>query len=165
MLYFNLISLFLIICGAGILGLQTPEIAASARVYPAVLIVFVILCSLVIGVKDVVGRANTAPLDAKLAKILSATSRSRVRLTAFVATWLIYSALLSQIGFIVATTCAISVSLWLLGVRRTVVGILSAALFSVTFSILFATVLYIPTPAGPLDQLLTEAIYAIQHPQ
>lgn len=163
MLYFNLISLFLFVCGAGILALQTPEIASSARVYPAVLIVLVTLCCVVIGAKEIAGRFATAPLDSKLAKIVSAPLQSRVRLFAFIATWLAYSALLPQIGFIVATSCAIAISLWLLQVRRIYLSIVTAALFSVTFSVLFATVLYIPTPSGPLDQLLTQLIYAIQH--
>jgi len=162
-LYFNLISLLSFICGAAILALQTPGIAFSARVYPVILIVLVTLCCLVIGAKEIAGRATTARLEAKLAQILSAPWRVRIRVFAFVATWLIYSAALSQVGFIVATTCAIAISLWLLRIRRILLGIATAALFSVTFSILFATVLYIPTPSGPLDQLLTQAIYAIQH--
>ena len=163
MLYFNLISLLCFICGAAILALQTPGIALSARVYPVVVIVLVTLCCLVIAAKEIAGRAATARLDAKLAQILSAPWRIRIRVLAFVATWLIYSAALSQVGFIVATSCAIAVSLWLLNIKRILLGIVTALLFSVTFSILFATVLYIPTPSGPLDQLLTEAIYAIQH--
>lgn len=163
MLYFNLISLVLFICGAAVLALQTPEIALSARVYPVVLIVLVILCCLVIAAKEIAGRTATAQLDSKLAKILSAPMPLRIRVFAFVAAWLIYSTVLSQVGFIIATTCAIAISLWLLNVRNIVLGIVAAALFSVTFSILFATVLYIPTPSGPLDQLLTQVIYAIQH--
>jgi hypothetical protein len=162
MLVFNLISLFLFACGAGILALQAPEIALSARVYPAVLIVLVALCCLVIAAKEIAGRAATAPLDAKLGKLLAAPLPSRIRLAAFLATWLAYSALLPAIGFIVATTCAIAVSLWLLRVRRVWLGIVTAAVFSVTFAVLFATVLYIPTPAGPLDELLTQAIYALR---
>lgn len=163
MLYFNLISLLLIVCGAVVLGLQTPDIAASARVYPVVLMVLVVVCSLVIAAKEIAGRSTTAPLDAKLAKILSAPSPFRIRLLAFVTTWLIYSWALSLAGFIVATTCAISFSLWLLGTRRILVGVATAALFSVVLSILLATVLYIPTPSGPLDQLLIQTIYAIRH--
>jgi len=162
MLYFNLISLFLFVCGAGILALQTPEIALSARVYPVVLIVLVTLCCLVIAAEEFAGRLATPPLDSRLGKMLSAPLRSRVRLFAYLATWVAYAALLPEAGFLVTTTCAIAVSLWLLGVRRVFLGVVTAALFSVTFSVLFATVLYIPTPAGPLDELLTQAIYAIQ---
>jgi hypothetical protein len=153
----------LIICGAVILGLQTPEIAATARVYPVILIVLVIVCSLAIAAKEIAGRVATAPLDKGLAKILSAPLPFRMRVFGFVATWLVYSGALSLIGFIIATTLAISISLWLLGTRRILVGVLTAAAFSVALSILFATVLYIPTPSGPVDQLLIETIYAIQH--
>lgn len=162
-LYFNLISFFLIICGAAVLGLQTPDIAPSARVYPLVLIALVVVCSLVIAAKEIAGRSATAPLDPTLAKILFAPSPFRIRVFGFVAIWLIYSWALTLVGFIVATTCAISFSLWLLGIRRVLVGIVTAALFSMVLSILLATVLYIPTPSGPLDQLLIQAIYAIQH--
>jgi Tripartite tricarboxylate transporter TctB family len=162
-LYFNLISFLLILCGTAVLGLQTPGIAPSARVYPLVLMVLVVVCTLVIAAKEIVNRSATEPLDSRLAKILSAPLPIRLRVFAFVVTWLIYSWALSLAGFIVATTCAISVSLWLLKIRRILRGIVTAALFSVVLSILLATVLYIPTPSGPLDQLLTKTIYAIQH--
>lgn len=162
MLYFNLISFFLIVGGAAALGLQTPDIAASARTYPLVLIVLVVACSLIIAAKEIAGRAATAPLDPRLARILSAPPESRMRVLGFTATWLIYYLALPAAGFIVATTCAIAVSLWLLRARRIVVGALSAALFSAVLSVLLATVLYIPTPQGPLDRLLTEAIFALQ---
>jgi len=162
-LYFNLISLLLFVCGAAVLGLQLPGIAASARVYPLVLIVLVVACSLIVAAREIAGRAATEPLDARIAKILSASLPVRARLAGFVATWLIYAWALSEVGFLVATTCAIFVSLWLLRTRHWVVGLVAAATFSLAFSILFATVLFIPTPSGPLDQLLTQAIYAIRH--
>jgi hypothetical protein len=162
-LYFNLISFFLIICGSVVLGLQTPDIAASARVYPLVFMALVIVCSLVIAAKEIANRAATAPLDSTFAKILSAPAPLRIRLLGFVAIWLVYSWVLTLVGFIVATSCAISLSLWLLGIRRILVGIVTAALFSMVLSILLATVLYIPTPLGPLDKLLIEAIYVMQH--
>jgi len=163
MLYFNLISLLLIVCGAAVLGAQTPDIAASARVYPIVLIVLVVVCSLAVAAKEFVGRATTAPLDSELGKILRAPAAFRYRFLGFAAIWLIYPWAFSRIGFIVATTGAISVSLWLLQVKRPLVGVLAAFLFAVVFSLLFATVLYIPMPAGPLDELLTRLLYAIQH--
>ena len=163
MLYFNLISLLFFVCGAVILAVQTPAIAFSARVYPLVLIVSVTVCCLVIAAKEIAGRATTAKLDAKLAQILFSPAWLRIRVFAFLVVWLIYSALISQVGFIVATSCALAISLWLLGVRRIVLDIVTSVLFSLAFAILFATVLYIPTPSGPLDQLLTQAIYAIQH--
>ncbi len=163
MLYFNLISFFLIVCGALVLGLQTPDIAASARVYPLILMALVLLCSLVIVAKEIAGRAATAPLDPRIAEILSAPSPFRIRLFCFVAVWLVYSWVLTLAGFIVATTCAISLSLWLLGIRKILVGVVTAAVFSMVLSILLATVLYIPTPLGPLDKLLIESIYAMQH--
>lgn len=163
MLIFNLISLLLFVCGAIVLGLQLPEIAASARMYPLVLIVLVIACSLIVATKEIAGRAATEPLDPRIAKILSASMPVQVRLIGFIATWLIYVWALTVVGFLVATTCAIFVSLWLLRIRHVLVGLLAAATFSLTFSILFATVLFIPTPSGPLDQLLIQTIYAIQH--
>lgn len=162
MLVFNLISLSVLVCGALALALQTPQIAPVARAYPLVLIVLVVACSAAIAVRDIAARGSLPPLDEKLMKLLFA-EHGRARTFGFVAAWLVYTWALSAAGFIVATTCALSISLWLLGVRRLVVGIVSAALFSLIFSILFATVLYIPTPSGPLDQLLTRAIYAIQH--
>jgi len=162
-LYFNLISLFLFVGGAAVLGLQLPGIAASARVYPLVLMVLVVVSSLIIAAKEIAGRAAAEPLDARIAKILSAPLPVRVRVAGFIAIWLIYAWALSLAGFLVATTCAIFVSLWLLRIRHVLVGVLAAASFSLAFSILFATVLFIPTPSGPLDQLLIQAIYAIQH--
>lgn len=163
MLYFNLISFFLIIGFAGVLALQLPGIATSARVYPAVMMVLVVACSLVIVVKEIAGRSATEPLDGRMAKILSAPWSIRLRMFSFVVVWLVYPWVLSHAGFIVATTGVISVSLWLLEIERPLVGIFVAALFSVIFSIVFATILYIPTPSGPIDQLLTQALYAIRH--
>jgi hypothetical protein len=163
MLYFNLISLFVIMCGAGILTLQTPDIAPAARVYPIVLIILVIVCTMVVAVKEIVGRAATAPLNKDFAKIFAAPARSRLRLLGFCGTWLLYPPVLSAAGFIVSTTAALSVSLWLLKVKRPVVGVAAAFIFSVAFALLFATVLYIPTPSGPVDELLSQLLYAIQH--
>ena len=163
MLNFHLFSLLLMVLGAAFLGLQTPQIAATARVYPLVLIALVVACSLVLAARDFAERSRTAPLDAKLAKLLFAPMRSRVRVLGFTAVWLAYTWVLPHVGFIVATTCAISVSLWLLAIRRPLAGVVAAAVFSLVISVLFATVLFIPTPSGPLDELLTQAIYAIQH--
>jgi Tripartite tricarboxylate transporter TctB family len=162
-LYFNLISLLLIVCGATVLGLDTSHIVESARVYPSILIGLVIVFSLIIAVKEIAGRAATAPLDSQLAKILRAPSRLRLRLLAFCAAWLIYPWGLTNAGFIAATTCAISLSLWLLKIKRPFIGVLAALMFSLTFSILFATVLFIPTPLGPLDELLSRLLFAVQH--
>ena len=163
MLYFNLISFFLIISGAAVPGLQTPDIAASARVYPLVMMVLVVLCTLVIAAKEIAGRSETAPLDPTFAKILAAPAPQRLRVIGFVVIWLAYSWALTPVGFLVSTTCAISASLWLLRTRKVLVGIATAAVFSVVLAVLFATVLYIPTPLGPLDKLLAQAIYSIQH--
>ncbi len=163
MLVFNLISFFLIVGGAAVLGFQTPDIAASARTYPVVLIVLVVACSLAIAAKEIAGRAITEPLDPRFARILAAPRDFRFRVLGFTATWLAYAWVLSGVGFIAATTGAIALSLWLLRTRNILVGALSAALFSVVLSVLLATVLYIPTPQGPLDRLLTEAIFALQH--
>jgi len=87
----------------------------------------------------------------------------RFRVFAFAAVWVVYAWALPLLGFIVATTCVLTVSLWLLRVRSIFVGFLGALSFSVAFSILFATVLFIPTPDGIVDRTLIEAIYAIQH--
>ena len=163
MLKFNLISFFLIVCGTAVLGLQTPDIAASARVYPLVLMVLVVVCTLVIAAKEIAGRSETVPLDSTFEKILFAPLPRRLRTLAFVVIWMVYSWALTPVGFLVATTCAISVSLWLLQVKRVLVGVATAAVFSVVLAVLFATVLYIPTPLGPLDRLLAQAIYAFQH--
>jgi hypothetical protein len=162
-LNFNLVSLLLIALGAAFLGLQTPRIAAVARVYPLVTIVLVIACALVIAGKELASRSATPPLDDKLAKLLFAPMRSRIRTLGFVAVWLTYTWALPHVGFIVATTCALSISLWLLAIRRPLVGLAGATVFSLIISILFATVLFIPTPSGPVDRLMTRAIYVIQH--
>ena len=163
MLYFNLISLSLIVVGAAVLSSQAMDIVVSARVYPLVLVGLVSSCAVVIAVREVAARAVTPPLDAKLQRILSAPTSARLRGGIFVVTWLVYTWALPFVGFIVATTCALAASFGLLGVRRHVVGLLGALTFSVVFSILFATVLYIPMPEGAVDRALIETIYALQH--
>jgi Tripartite tricarboxylate transporter TctB family len=163
MLTFRLASLLTIVAFAALLGVQSAQIAGMARVYPTVLVVLVIAGSLLIAVQDVVTRATTAPLDAELKKLISVPARIGWRLAGFVAVWLVYPWLLSSTGFIVATTCAISLSLWLLKVKRMFFGILGAVMFSVAFSILFATVLYIPTPSGIIDDWLAQMLFALSH--
>ncbi len=163
MLYFNLISLALIAGGALVLAAQAGQIAASARIYPLVLIALVVVLSLVVAAKEIAGRAATAPLDPQLERVLRAPPALRMRLAAFVVVWLIYPWALPGAGFIVATTCALSASLWLLRIRRPLLGIVVGLVFSVAFSVVFTTVLFIPTPAGPLDELLTRLIYALRH--
>ncbi len=163
MLYFRLASLLMIVTFAALLGVQSTHITGMARVYPTVLVILVIAGSLVISVKDLVSREATEPLDAELTKLVSAPSWIGWRLIGFVALWLIYPWLLSNIGFIVATTCTISLSLWLLKVERMVLGILGAIVFSVGFSVLFATVLYIPTPSGMIDEWVARMLFALTH--
>jgi len=85
--------------GAGILALQTPDIGPAAHVYPMVLIVLVIVCTMAVAVKVIVGRAATAPLNKDVAKILAASARFRLRLLGFCGTWLIYPPVLSAAGF------------------------------------------------------------------
>ncbi len=163
MLYFNLISLLLIVAWTAVLGSQAGDIAVSARVYPLTVAALVTVCALVIAAQEFAGRAATEPLDGKLRRMLGAPGSVRIRGTAFVATWLLYTAALPLTGFVVATTAALAVSFWLLGVRRIVVGFFGALAFSVVFSVLFATVLYIPIPSGVVDQTLIETIYALRH--
>lgn len=162
MRYFNLISFLLIIAGAIFLGVRSGDIALTARVYPLILIALVIVCSLAIAAREIIGRSAPAKLDADLTNILSAPTASRARLTAFCITWLVYPWVMSRAGFLVATVAAIALSLWLLKIRRPVVALVAAVAFALAFSVIFATALYIPTPSGPLDNALAEYLYTLQ---
>jgi hypothetical protein len=163
MLYFRSASFLMIVAFAALLGFQSTHIAGMARVYPTVLVALVIAGSLIISVKDFVSRNAIAPLDAEVAKLVSAPGRIAWCLAGFVVLWLAYPWLLSNLGFIVATTCAISLSLWLLNTERMLVGVLGAAIFSIAFSVLFATVLYIPTPSGIIDEWLARMLFALRN--
>ena len=79
MLYFNLISLLLIVAWTAVLGSQAGDIAVSARVYPLTVAALVTVCALVIAAQEFAGRAATEPLDGKLRRMLGAPGSVRIR--------------------------------------------------------------------------------------
>lgn len=163
MLYFSLISYALILTWAVVLGLETPSIAASARIYPQVLIALVAILSLVIVAQQILARSRPEPVDARIGHLLETRGAARHRMIGFVAVWVAYAFGLAQLGFIVSTSLAIALSLALLGIRHILFSIACALVFSLVMAVLLQTVLYIPTPSGPVDQLLTRTIYALRH--
>lgn len=159
---FRLISFLLFAAFALILGQQTLQISGMARVYPSVLVAIVVAGAVLMVIKEFVARKEVAVPHGDVAKLVTATEGERLRLLGFIALWGAYPWLLKEIGFIIATILAISVSFWLLKQKRLPVGVAGAALFAVSFAVLFSTVFYIPVPAGAIDDWLTRVLFLLR---
>lgn len=162
MFVFRQVSYLLFALFAATLGYQALQISGSARLYPLVLAIVVLLgcaASMLTGLVN--RRAPPAPTG-DVALLLSARGPEIVRTLAFCALWIAYVVLLPVIGFLVATTLAIALSFWLLQLRRPVASVLGALVFSLILSVLFTTVFYIPVPQGAVDTWLTELVYQLK---
>lgn len=91
--------------------------------------------------------------------LLPPTPKGRLEIAAFVAIWVGYVALLVPIGFFVATTVALSLSLWLLERYRPWLVVPSSALATLVIFLLFRRALYVGVPTGPVDDWLDTLIY------
>ncbi|WP_127904163.1 hypothetical protein [Solirhodobacter olei] len=158
---FRLISFLLFAIFAAILGVQSLQLTGVTRLYPTVLIVAVILGTLGAALRELLSAEPAVLLHPEIARLLRLPGRSLARLLAFMALWLAYPSLLVGAGFIVATTVTLSASLLLLRLRRIGLVIAGSAVFAVCLAVLFATLFYIPTPSGFLDDAMTRLIYVL----
>lgn len=158
---FRLISFFVLALFAAVLGVKSLHLAGMARIYPSVFIVAVIVGTLAMATRELLAANGAVPMPTEVARLLLLSGASLKRLLAFVAAWVGYPVLLNAAGFIVATTIAVSASLWLLRVRRIGLMLLGAAIFAICLAVLFSTLFYIPTPSGFLDTGLARLLFAI----
>lgn len=162
MFSFRLLSFGLIAMFAVLLGVRSTQLPDGiARAYPTVLVAAVLLGMLAMTAREVVRRRVPTLMDAEIARLVSAPVQPGWRLLGFVVLWAAYPWLLSHVGFIVATTVTISLSLRVLGNSRIGLAIFGAVLFSFTFAILFTTVFYIPTPSGVVDDWLARVLFLL----
>lgn len=136
--------------------------AGLAGRYPQVLTTAALLLTALVAAGEVGSARRLAGTDGKPARPRQGTGGQRVMLLGFVACWLLYTAALQPLGFLVATGLAIAVSLRCLGLRRPVAVVLTAALFAAGMAVLLKTVLYVPVPAGPLDLALERLLFALR---
>ncbi len=85
----------------------------------------------------------------------------RRRLAIFGGTWVGYAALLPHLGFLVATTIALTVSSWALGRTRLWLSAIVAAAVALLVWLAFQRLLYVSLPLGPVDRFLAEALRGI----
>ena len=156
---FRVISFLLWFLFAALLGQQALHMHGLVRDYPGVLILAVMGGMAAMALREFVPGRRDRELPAEVARLLELPAGARMRLLVFVLLWLAYPWLLSHAGFLVTTSATTAVSLALLGIRRIALGALGSVAFAVSLAVLFSTVFYIPTPAGPLDKALTHLLY------
>jgi hypothetical protein len=158
---FRLTSFLLWFTFAAFLGFQALHLRGLVRDYPAALIVAVMAGMTVMVALEFGAPARATEFPSDVARLFALPRDARLRLLAFVVLWLAFPGFLSVCGLLVATSLALAVSLFLLGVRRIVSTLAGSVVFAVALAVLFSTVFYIPTPAGVLDTALTKLIYVI----
>lgn len=158
---FRLISFLLFSLFAAVLGVQSLHLTGMARIYPTVFIIAVIVGTLAMTARELLVSSGSVSVPADVARLLTLSGGSLARLLAFVVAWVAYPAVMATLGFMVATTVAVSASLWLLKVRRVGLIVPSAAVFAICLAVLFTTLFYIPTPSGFLDYRLAHLLFTI----
>lgn len=82
----------------------------------------------------------------------------RVRMVAFIAVWAIYAVLFARIGFIPATTLALTASMLAAARTPLLVAAPAGAAVAIAVWFLFQRVLFVSLPMGPLELWLTTTL-------
>jgi hypothetical protein len=144
-----------------ILAADSVQLKGLSGVYPQCLIGLSLALLLNIAVKEARNRYSIQDYDQELANLWRGVRQQRLRLGVFTVVWLAYPFFMSAAGFIVATTVAVAVSLWVASLRHPVRLVLASAVFAVIMAVLITSVLYIPIPGGPVDQALDHLLYVL----
>lgn len=150
-----------LIAAVATLGADSFKLKGLSGTYPQCLIGLTLLLLISVAVKEARKQYRVSDYDRELADLWGGVGSQRARLGAFAAVWLVYPFLMSAAGFIVSTTVAVAVSLWAAGMRGPVRLLLASAVFAVVMAVLITSVLYIPVPSGPVDQLLDHLLYVL----
>ncbi len=87
--------------------------------------------------------------------------RQLLRIAGFCVVWTLYVLLLTRIGFVLASSLALVVSIWIMLGRFRPLASLSAVIFVLALAILVTTVLFVPVPKAALDHWIDETIYTL----
>lgn len=155
------ICLSLFLAAFLILGAQAIHIGGATGHYPQALIVLAILFTIWVLIDEARTAAGAKETDTALAQLWRGTLGQKGRLVVFVLAWIAYPPLLTLVGFLVATTIIMPISLLAGSARHPVATVFFSALVSVFMAVFLTSALYIPVPSGPVDQLLDRLLYAL----
>ncbi|MCA8906491.1 MAG: tripartite tricarboxylate transporter TctB family protein [Rhodospirillaceae bacterium] len=136
---------------------QSTEIRGSAAIYPIVVSIGALVCSVAFLVARALAPAPQG--DGGPAIGLRLPAGRALRLAAVAAVWLAYVVALPYAGFMVASWVALFVSLAITHGRPSLSGALGTAAFVLVFAILIKIVLYVPVPQAWPDQQLDILLY------
>lgn len=143
------------------LGVDSFKLKGLSGTYPQCLIGLALLLLISVAVKEARRQYRVSDYDQELAELWAGAGSRRLRLSLFTVVWLAYPFFMAAAGFIVSTTVAVAISLWAAGMRRPVRLVLASAVFALIMAVLITSVLYIPVPSGPVDQVLDHVLYVL----
>lgn len=162
MYVFSLLSSAVIGAFLILFGWKASSIIGVAGTYPIALIVLSAVLLLLIFVQD--SRQTRPEVPKQIEGLIATRGTLRMRHLGFVLLWAIYPFVLQGLGFLVSTSIAVTLSLWLvsrpLKVGFVIGSVATAIILTLALALLMSTVLYIPTPAGPLDDALANLLFS-----
>jgi len=158
---FRIAWIAVLAAGIAILGADSVKLQGLSGIYPQCLIGLSLALLVSVVVKEARNSYRVEDYDRELAGLWRGAGSQLLRLGVFAVVWFAYPFLMSGAGFIVATTVAVAVSLWASGLRHPVRLFLASGVFSLVMAVLITSVLYIPVPSGPVDQLLDHVLYVL----
>lgn len=141
-----------------ILGVESLRISGPSGLYPQLLLGASVVL-LIWNTLQSWRSGNISPNDPELASLHTGTTRVRLRFAAFCIIWLIYPPLMTWTGFIISTTLVLYGSVLLFGTTRPWWALFGILCFSIIFSILLKSIIYVPVPEALPDRWINALMY------
>jgi len=148
----------LLLAGLAVLGVESLKISGPSGLYPQVLIGASMALLVWNGLQSWRARAIGAN-DPELASLHTGPTQALFRFALFCAIWLLYPLLMAWTGFIASTTIVLYGSAVLFGTARPWLALLGILCFTVVFSALLKSIIYVPVPEAWPDQWINALIY------
>ena len=103
------------------------------------------------------------PAGDEIALLMRGRADRHVRLVLFTAVWLGYAALLPVLGFILATTAALTGTILIGGARRALPVALGCVAFAVALTVLVKTALYVAVPEATPERWLELLLFQLRN--
>ena len=103
------------------------------------------------------------PAGDEIALLMRGRADRHLRLILFTAVWLGYAALLPVLGFILATTAALTGTILIGGARRAVPVALGCFAFAVGLTVLVKTALYVAVPEAAPERWLELLLFRLRN--
>lgn len=141
-----------------ILGAESLQISGSSALYPQMLLGSSIVLLVWNGLKA--WRADAlSPDDPELASLYTGSTPVLLRFILFCAVWVLYPVFMTWTGFIASTVIVLFASVILFKTAHPWLALLGILGFTVLFSAMLKSIIYIPVPEAWPDRWLNALMY------